>query len=116
MSETGPNFANFERTSQKGRYVMPITRRQFELGINQHVEKLMRSAYDLLASHTEEAFDDDEIATVIGLDKNNPPQQQALELALETLLHVLAIEERVVAGARYYSHKKRIDTEAWERA
>ena len=51
---------------------MPLTKRQFELGVDEEGENLMRQVYDLLAIHPELAYSLQELEEAF-LDQATPP-------------------------------------------
>ena len=89
---------------------MGITRRQFDLGINEAVDELMRSTYQILGRHQDEAFSESEIRHSLGAEV----RQRDLELALGTLIKVHAVEKRLVHNTPYYAYGREMDEETWE--
>ena len=61
---------------------MPITRRQFELGINEQVEEVMKAVGEFLGAHPQEAFDQEELAFALGVvDENDGRLERTEKLA-----------------------------------
>lgn len=90
---------------------MPITKREFQLGISQEVGELMSKIYDFLESRRDLAFTPAEI-----LKETAPscPTQQ-LENTLKLLVKIGAVEQRKIAEQAYYVFRKEFDTNAWRR-
>lgn len=96
---------------------MPITRQQFELGIDSEIEEWMRKIYDFLELHKNQAFTESEIGEALGgieayrvLDfakgdvQDLPPSISGrARKALERLVSLGAANERDVAGQTYYA-------------
>ena len=90
---------------------MTITRRQFDLGINDTIHRWMREAYRLLAEHRDQAYSDAEIQGRVQADQASWGD---LSLALRTLVKVAAIESRLVDGTTYYAYWHDMHTDNWE--
>lgn len=100
---------------------MPITRKQFELGIDSPVQDWMNKLYDFLAARKEQAFAEDELADELnGWD----PKQKELKarvpslvvrplgdfkLALEKLVETRAVGVRRIKETAYYSHSRPLE-------
>ena len=99
---------------------MPITRRQFELGIDPAIEEWMEKLYDFLKDHKAEAYSADELEatfrvapTTTALFVTRSPEQDALGRALAALLEIRAIDTREVRGVTYYAFKRPVDKSNW---
>ena len=92
-----------------GRNDMPITKRQFELGIDDEMAKLMERIYALLSAGPEVAYNSTEILPQVG-----NPDVGRLEATLEALRMVGAIEKRLVNDAPYYAFLGEVDTKTWQ--
>lgn len=93
---------------------MPITKRQFDLGIDAVGNDYMVRIYELLASDSELAFSESELHDEI-FDASWTTQQSAqFEAAIRALLRVEAIESREVGRITYYAFRREMDTENWE--
>ena len=90
---------------------MTITRRQFDLGINDNIHGWMREAYRLLAEHRDQAFSEAEIQ---GRAQANPLSWEDLKVALETLVKLNAIQSRMVKNTPYFAYWHDMDTDNWE--
>lgn len=89
---------------------MPITKRQFELGINNEIDALMKRVYDFLNTHRDLAYNRDELEKEVGGGDSN-----RLPRALEVLVTVGAAEAGWVRNDSYYAFANEIDTKTWER-
>jgi len=97
---------------------MPISRRQFDLGINKEIESWMSRIDEFLAQHPSEAFSATELAKQFGLPELDIPvrgvalglfpermsdEQKRFAVALVKLSEVGVVSEREVAGAAYFA-------------
>ena len=96
---------------------MPISRLQFELGIDDGIEALMVSVYDLLDANRDTAYSE---AELYDLFTANAPgsyiDTSHLDIALQKVVELGAVEERPVANSKYYAFRQEIDTATWELA
>ena len=96
---------------------MPVTKRQFELGVTAECEQVMRSAYQFLAERADYAFTLGEIGE--GITQEQPPEQVAryLERALEVLVGLLAVDQRKLGPGPdvvdYFAILQEFDTGTW---
>ena len=91
---------------------MPLTKRQFELGIEHQTEGWMRKVYELLASDRDHAYSSREL-----LDKlrgRAHTSSAKLPRALEVLVGIGAVETRDVDGTHYYTFHLEVDMVTWE--
>ncbi len=88
---------------------MPLTRRQFDLGINDEIEALMRAIYQRLESQKDAAFGELELADDFG----RTPDDEYLSIAIKVLQRVYAIEKRVIENQAYYAVLREVETETW---
>ena len=95
---------------------MPITKLQFELGIDDAVEEWMRKIAAFLQVHGDEAYTAIELGEALGLDMSqsfeglDDLQRPSLPDVTRKFLHALmtlrehgVVVERDVAGSDYYS-------------
>ena len=87
---------------------MPITRRQFELGISPEMEEWLKRIYALLAGEKDKAFTFDEIEdhcrSCCDLDVWTRIRHSGIiPRALDKLVELKAVEERTIGGKSYYS-------------
>lgn len=85
---------------------MPITRRQFELGIDNETESWMKRVHEYLAAHPDEAFTVEEL--VGSLRGSNPGMTDSelsllLRTAVDKLAELGAAEVRTVREIEYYA-------------
>ncbi len=93
---------------------IPLSERQFELGIDQEMENWMRQVYELLAEHRELAYSQGELQQAV-LDKPTPVTKlQKFGRALDVLAEVRAVEKRWVGDTDYYAFLQELDTNTWE--
>ena len=84
---------------------MPITRRQFDLGISDAVEECMRRVHKFLAGHRTKAYSRDEIFAAIA----GEAPLKVFNDALTKLAEVRAIDVRYVKGQPYYAYLEDLD-------
>lgn len=89
---------------------MPITRRQFEFGIDSVIENEMRRIYSFLEAHKDEAFTQDELEEALGVpsllslkDKQDFAALENFRIGLEKLVEVGAALVSKVRETQYYS-------------
>lgn len=102
---------------------MPITKRQFDMGIDDNVEALMGSISDFLQANKENAYSSLEIKQVILETRQSfnttqkrgsvDPTVSSRNRALEKLVEIGCIEARIIAGTTYYSFKLAVDKKTW---
>ena len=103
---------------------MPLTRRQFELGIDQDAEDLMRQLYLTLEANKNLAFSFQELrqkvlgqapgyAEVEGL-RQYVDRMNRVPTALDVLAGIGAVDKRKVAGTDYFAFHREFDTAFWE--
>jgi hypothetical protein len=98
---------------------MPITRRQFELGIDDKISQLMREVYGLLTSNKNQAYTLEEIGDHFGIQietfgREIIGEAANLEAAINALLKIGAIEVREVGRQNYYAFHHPVDTSIWQ--
>ncbi len=91
---------------------MPITRRQFELAIDDHIVAWMKRIHEFLLSRREKAFTRLELIRALGIVKENEflkdlshaeaAQVKSFDEALGTLVDMGAADKRLVRGTPYY--------------
>lgn len=95
---------------------MPITRRQFELGIDNLIEQWMRNVHQLLAANQDKAYSEEELKAAFGsilpsavgtlTDLAHSEHHHPLRTALEKLIELDAIDARVLDSVVYYTYKR----------
>ena len=93
---------------------MPITKRQFQLGIDDQIDSLMRQVYDLLVSRAESAFSAIELEEALFGGSGSGTQHESLITAIDTLSRIKAIEKRTVSDLDYYAFSNRFEVETWK--
>lgn len=99
---------------------MPLTRRQFELGIDEEIEAWMQQVYHLLANIRDLAYSELELRqNILGeggrvAHVTQGERKAKFQRALDVLVFVEAIERRQVDGSDYYAFAREFDTSSWE--
>ena len=86
---------------------MPITRKQFELGITPKIEGLMKKAHEHLAEHRDHAFSVNDLKLLIQLpdiEAYHSSDLEDLEAAMDMLARTGAVEARIIRNTKYYSY------------
>jgi hypothetical protein len=96
---------------------MPLTKRQFELGVDEEGETIMRQVYELLAAHSELAYSLQEIQGAI-LPKDSfpnfgPQQAGKVQRAVRVLVGIGAVDVREVGDRDYFAFLQKFDTGTW---
>jgi hypothetical protein len=93
---------------------MPLTKRQFELGIDEEGEELMRLVYRLLDDNRDLAYSTEEIqATVVGAGVTAAANSAKFFRALEVLAEIGAVDKGDVDRTDYYAFLQDFDTGTW---
>ena len=77
---------------------MPITRRQFDLGVDSALEGTMRKIHRYLHAHRDEAFCSSELAELLRLTEPDVRE------AVETLEDIGALDTRRVESTFYHAY------------
>ena len=93
---------------------MPITKRQFELGIDEDIQEWMRTIYDLLEADREIAFSSEELRDDFLENSYESSERAKLDRALEVLVQIGAVDKRWVTDTDYYAFIREFDTDSWE--
>ena len=96
---------------------MPLTKRQFELGVGEETEILMRTIYSILAKDREHAYGREELFQKVSSDPVTDFTEQRKEKigrALDVLVRIGAVELREVVGTSYYTFYQEADQSTWE--
>ena len=93
---------------------MPLTKRQWELGIDGETDEWMRKAYAWLSSDPDNAYSLDEIAASLLDNAPNTNLPVKLIMALDTLTLIMAVEQRAIAGTNYYLFESKVDITTWK--
>ena len=93
---------------------MPLTKRQFELGVDEDGENLMRQAYELLAANPDLAYSHKELQKAVLGIPIPVIRLGKFRRAVEALVGIGAVDVRKVARANYYAHLREFDTGTWK--
>ena len=93
---------------------MPITKRQFDLGIDLLGHEYMIRIYELLADDQELAFSEEELRNPILGDSSSDQQEEQFDAAIDALTRIRAITKKVVTDTNYYAFLEKFDTVTWE--
>ena len=96
---------------------MPLTKRQFDLGVSAECEKIMQGVYGFLAERADYAFTLAEIGEGIAQDQTSEEVARHLERALEVLVGLFAVARRRLDqgpdGVDYFAILQEFDTGTW---
>ncbi len=92
---------------------MPLTKRQFELGLDEEAEDWMRQAYQLLAGHRDLAYSAEELRHATLGESSDATLWKKFDHALYILAEIGAVEVRIVDGLQYLAFLEEVDTESW---
>ena len=82
---------------------MPITRRQFEAGIDNRIEERIRQIHTYLAENRDQAFTAEELeSAVLG---GSWTYEDAFRAALQKLVEMSAVELRRIGNEAYYAYQ-----------
>lgn len=84
---------------------MPITRKQFEMGTDDEIEKYKKMICDFLIQHKEEAYTAKELADACCGAIRFPDQSKAIDDAVKKLMELDSVEYRKIHDTYYYSYK-----------
>lgn len=94
---------------------MPITKLQFEMGIDGGIEALMVALYDFLDEHQDTAYSEEELYRQFGVkDPGTYIDSSYLDIALQKVVETGAVEARSVANSIYYAFLRHIDKATWK--
>lgn len=92
---------------------MPITRKQFDLGIDHLIERWMLKIHELLSQHRDKAYSEEELKAALSYlpiaegtiaELAHVKRRHPAEAALEKLVELGAIEARIVESKTYYAY------------
>ena len=93
---------------------MPITKFQFEMGIDGGIETLMIAVYDFLEEHQDVAYAEEELYQQFSVTKPGTYIDSShLDIALQKVVETGAVEARSVANTTYYAFLQQIDKTTW---
>jgi hypothetical protein len=91
---------------------MPISRRQFELGITPQVEEWMEKLYDFLAERKNQAYSEKELAKSLEAP-SSVTETGLISYALKILITTYALDSKVVEGETYYAFQQFVEKGTW---
>lgn len=85
---------------------MPITKKQFELGITPKIENLMKLAHAHLTDHRDQAFDLSDLRFLIEHQPGiyHSSDEEDLRIALDMLGNLGVAEVRIIRDRKYFSY------------
>ena len=86
---------------------MPITKRQFDLGIDQDIQSWMQKIYSLLSDNRESAYSTQEIQEILVGDIYQVGH------SLSVLVKISAVDKRTVDFTDYFAFGSELDTSSW---
>ena len=92
---------------------MPISKRQFELGIDEDIQVWMRKVYEMLSHDRESAYSYEELVDSFLGDTFSSRQRDYFRRALEVLVEVGAVVMRWVTDTDYYAFRREVNAESW---
>ena len=95
---------------------MPLTRRQFELGIDEEGEEWMRQVYNLLADRQDLAYSSDELCRMVLGDSPELERTEKFQRALDVLAMMGAATRGQISDQDYYAFVEEFDTRSWKAA
>lgn len=93
---------------------MPLSVRQFEMGIDQEMENWMREVYELLSGHPDSAYSQGELQQAVLGIPTPVTKLQKFGRALDVLAEIRAVDKRWVGNSDYYAFSRGFDTNTWE--
>ncbi len=91
---------------------MPLTKRQFELGVYDETEGLMCLLYDLLSQNRHLAYSEGELLEMHNGKSEGRTGQ--IRRALDALTNAGAVQSREIDGTLYYAFYREVDQATWE--
>lgn len=95
---------------------MPLTRRQFELGIDEEAEGWMRQLYQFLSDHRDLAYSSDELRRIVQGNSTELDEKEKFEHVLYLLTEIGGLDVRVVRDLQYFTFLEELDTTSWKKA
>jgi len=92
---------------------MPITKRQFELGIDEDIQSWMQKIYALLSKNRESAYSTEEIRDSLAGDVFQDATSKMIYRARDVLVEIGAIDKRPVDFTDYFAFGSEFDTRSW---
>ena len=116
---------------------MPISRRQFDFGVDKETDDWMTKIHKFLSENSDEAYSENEIRVIFSLKTQSEPfeiqtkkeersersdildamfnsdkrnMDESFTLAIDTLVKFEAISKKEIRGINYYSYGKPLDS------
>ena len=93
---------------------MPLTKRQFELGVDDEGEELMRGIYGLLADKRDLAYSLAELEEAVLGAPVPVTKLEIFRASLVALTAISAVEQRWVGQTDYYAFLQEFDPSTWK--
>jgi len=93
---------------------MPLTKRQFELGVDEDGENLMRQVYELLARDPDFAYSHKELKEAVLGTPTPVTRLGKFKRAVAALVGIGAVDVRKVVRTNYYAYLREFDTGTWK--
>lgn len=93
---------------------MPLSRRQFELRVDEEGENLMRQVYELLAGNPDFAYSHKELQKAVLGTPTPVTRLGKFKRSVEALVGIGAVDVRKVARTNYYAYLREFDTGTWK--
>lgn len=93
---------------------MPLSRRQFELGVDPEAEDWMGQVYGHLEGHRDSAYSYDEVRKAIRGGSLPQAELNKFNSALDVLVRIGAVNKAEVDGKDYYAYYQEMDTKSWK--
>ena len=94
---------------------MPITKRQFQLGIGEDIQRRMREISTLLGNERESAYSSEELRRTFLGNTHASDDRVNLDRALDVLVERGSVVKRLVAEIPYDAFHQKFDTDEGER-
>ena len=94
---------------------MPLTVRQFDLGIDHEIDKWMSQIYGFLAAKRDLAFSSEELLQAVLGDSPETTRREKFGRVMNVLAEIRAVGKRWVGNSDYYIFLQEFDTNTWER-
>ena len=95
---------------------MPLTRRQFDLGIDEEIENWMRQVYELLENHRDLAYTSEELREAVLGQAKDSSKVEKFGRSLDVLAGISAVDKRWLNETEYYAYLREFDTGTWKSA
>ncbi len=87
---------------------MPITRKQFVIGIDPKIEEWMKKIHSFLSQHKDAAFTREELWGALQVQVK-PEEWEAWDTALDKLTELKAVGKGIIRGTDYYAYGRDLE-------